>query len=661
MRSGSIRNVLEWVIAASLLASTVQAFRIPIADTDSVREVCSGMYGGGEAHIEVTFYPESTGQVALVIYEWGDVPYLGVDTPEHTVGGVERPKTYICTSSAVRTNLCTAGQLGQFITTYPEGYDASSSSIYTSALQFSSSSGGGSSPPAQSPPIQDEDEPEELTPSEQDEAAALAAMASLAGTSDGDIDERTVDLDLGLERRYKNASDPEGNPVSSAGSAGPQTYDGPVRYQVAKTGYYCVGIVPVTLVNSRSVSARQATHAEYAGEVLFRNTFEGELPAVEYPKINLYLGLSVIYLALGLGWGFLCFKHFRELLPMQYYISGTIAFLIIEMLAQYAYYRYINKHGGGTTSIVFLFVIAILNAARNSLSFFLLLIVSMGLSVVTQSLGGVMTRVRVLTGFHFVFGVMYAVGTVQVALDSANLFLVLLLIFPLSFSLTLFLMWIIISLNATILHLSQRRQKQKLLMFQNLWRILVVSVIAVLAFFVVSSMSLSSRLDEDYAPRNWRWRWVLLDGSLAGIYLGAFAAVAWLWRPTRDNVRFAMSQELAQDENEADAEDYEIDSLERGTHQRLGTGDDIDDGDDDGEEGGRKGQSGVGSVREENVVFQMGEDSDDESEAGGEGGRKRGGGYADEPGAGAGEGAGRRRSGSGSGGSLDGERERLRS
>lgn len=89
---------------------------------------------------------------------------------------------------------------------------------------------------------------------------------------------------------------------------------------------------------------------------------------------------------------------------MQYYISGTIAFLIIEMLAQYAYYRYINKHGGGTTSIVFLFVIAILNAARNSLSFFLLLIVSMGLSVVTQSLGGVMTRVRVLTGFHFVFG-----------------------------------------------------------------------------------------------------------------------------------------------------------------------------------------------------------------------------------------------------------------
>ena len=49
-------------------------------------------------------------------------------------------------------------------------------------------------------------------------------------------------------------------------------------------------------------------------------------------------------------------------------------------------------------------VVAILNAVRNSISFFLLLIVSMGLSVVTPSLGSVMNRVRLLTAFHFVFG-----------------------------------------------------------------------------------------------------------------------------------------------------------------------------------------------------------------------------------------------------------------
>jgi hypothetical protein len=58
-----------------------------------------------------------------------------------------------------------------------------------------------------------------------------------------------------------------------------------------------------------------------------------------------------------------------------------------------------------------------------------------------------------------------------------------------------------------------------------------MAVIAIAAFFVVSSLSLSNRLDEDYAPRNWRYRWILLDGSLALIYLMVFMAVAWLWRP----------------------------------------------------------------------------------------------------------------------------------
>lgn len=48
----------------------------------------------------------------------------------------------------------------------------------------------------------------------------------------------------------------------------------------------------------------------------------------------------------------------------------------------------------------------------------------------------------------------------------------------------------------TILHLQQRKQRYKLQMFQRLWRVLILAVIAVAAFFVVSSMSLSNRLDE---------------------------------------------------------------------------------------------------------------------------------------------------------------------
>lgn len=86
-----------------------------------------------------------------------------------------------------------------------------------------------------------------------------------------------------------------------------------------------------------------------------------------------------------------------------------------------AYYRYLNAHGKNTASTVFLFVgkspvciaerliedrlvVAIMDAGRNALSFFMLLVVSLGLSVVRESIGTKMFKCQALTGAHFVFG-----------------------------------------------------------------------------------------------------------------------------------------------------------------------------------------------------------------------------------------------------------------
>ena len=69
-----------------------------------------------------------------------------------------------------------------------------------------------------------------------------------------------------------------------------------------------------------------------------------------------------------------------------------------------AYYRYLNAHGKGTASTVFLFVVAILDAGRNSLSFFMLLVVSLGLSVVRDDLGPTMRKAQLLSAAHFIFG-----------------------------------------------------------------------------------------------------------------------------------------------------------------------------------------------------------------------------------------------------------------
>lgn len=62
---------------AFLCFSFVAAYDVPIIDTDYSRQICSGMWGDSNTHIDITFDNSSQGQLAMVIYEWSDSQYLG--------------------------------------------------------------------------------------------------------------------------------------------------------------------------------------------------------------------------------------------------------------------------------------------------------------------------------------------------------------------------------------------------------------------------------------------------------------------------------------------------------------------------------------------------------------------------------------------------------
>lgn len=119
-------------------------------------------------------------------------------------------------------------------------------------------------------------------------------------------------------------------------------------------------------------------------------------------------------------------------------------------------------------------------------------------------------------------------------------------------------------------------------------------------------MSFSGRLAEDYAAKSWRVRWWLLDGWLALLYLTGFVSIALLWRPSEHNRRLAMSDEIAQDEQ--DAEDYDLESL-----QLHGPGN-VDDDDDDDAATLVAGKRGHSTVPVDDVVFEIGEEDDDDDE-----------------------------------------------
>ncbi|PLW21647.1 hypothetical protein PCANC_01096 [Puccinia coronata f. sp. avenae] len=531
-------NTIPALILILLAISQATAYQVLISDTDDLRQVCSGMWQkfakSRDPYIEIIFGPASSGQLALVVYEWEDAKWLGINpSNKQAENSWQEDRVYVCTLDAIVQSLCTQAQLGEFIVSpLPSGVKRDSLNIWTQRVKL------------------------------------------------------------------------EAKPIPS--DTGTPMGSGPFRYNVTKTGYYCVGAVPLT---AGLPSSSNATFSTYTGVVAFENVFKGNLPAGEYPKVAFYGFVALIYLLVGILWGYNCYQHRTEILPVQHYISGSIVFLIVELTTVFGYYKYLNDFGNPSMTRALLVLVSILSAARNALSFFMLLIVSLGYSIVKDSLGPVMWRVRILAIAHFIFGVVYAIGMAIFPFETAGLW-IFFMVFPLASTLTAFMMWIMAALAHTIQDLEARKQTFKTQMFVRLHRILIGAAIVIVIFFFVSSVSFSNRLEQDFAPDTWRTRWFLLDGWLSLLYMVCFVSISYLWRPTERNRYLAMSDELAQDEEAAD--EYDVQATERDG----ALGEDDDGGKEWVPEG--DGRDAVPlqlrRVGEEHVVFDIGEDDDDDQE-----------------------------------------------
>ncbi|OCK82615.1 hypothetical protein K432DRAFT_415246 [Lepidopterella palustris CBS 459.81] len=326
----------------------------------------------------------------------------------------------------------------------------------------------------------------------------------------------------------------------------------PVKYPVQspstgalnllKTGYYCIATAPY-------IEGQQ-----YTAVLEIRNAY-GELPAAQIAKLPFYGGITIVYAVIGAFWAFLYVQNRHDILAVQNYITAIIVFLVVEMLMTWGFYDYQNRHGNNVGAKALMIIVAVLNAFRNSFSFFLLLIVCMGYGVVKPSLGKTMTIVRWLAVAHFIFGVIYAVASLTIHPDDAGP-LVLLVILPLSATLTAFYIWTLNSLNMTMKDLTDRKQHVKAGMYKKLWWCILTSIIVIFGFFFVNSFTFAGARNPDFAPTHWQTRWFVLDGWLNLVYLADVSFVAYMWRPTANNRRFAMSDEIAQDD-----EGFEIASL----------------------------------------------------------------------------------------------------
>lgn len=144
---------------------------------------------------------------------------------------------------------------------------------------------------------------------------------------------------------------------------------------------------------------------------------------------------------------------------------------------------------------------------------------------------------------------------------------------PLAGTLTAFYVWTLNSLNFTLKDLRERKQHVKEAMYRKLWWCILLSIIVIFGFFVLNSFSFASARDPDYVPFHWKTRWFLFDGWPNVVYFADVAFIAYVWRPTPNNRRFAMSDEIAQEDDGT----FEIANLD------IGNPDESDDDERDEE------------------------------------------------------------------------------
>lgn len=377
----------------------------------------------------------------------------------------------------------------------------------------------------------------------------------------------------------------------------------PVVYNVSATNYYCVVTFPL-----------ENRYEKYKASVHFMNAY-GHLPASQYSLLTFHLVMALAYVVFAAVWLYFFYRYRHDVLPVQKYLTGLALFMLVEQWLVWGYYVDYNKAGlAGAGHKAYLFIVAVLGAGRLSLTFFLLLIVCMGYSVVFPSLGPRMKWARILAGVQFVAATLYALDSYRMVPDDEEGTLGLLVFLPLTLTLAGTYVWTLQSLAATVGYLNERHQQVKARMYRLLWWILIGCAISLFAFVLLHTLFTSTQRVKDFINNLWKTKWLLSDGWPNIVYFVGFALICLIWAPTANNRQYAMSTQLSQDGSYVpDAEEFEIGSLN-------GSG---DEDEEDDLQPPPVNQSGVHRVQTRDTMFSADNRDDhdifsDDENAGGE-------------------------------------------
>lgn len=257
----------------------------------------------------------------------------------------------------------------------------------------------------------------------------------------------------------------------------------------------------------------------------------GYLSAADYPSLIFYGVMCLIYVLYGFIWLVLCFKQWRDLLRVQFWIGGVILLGMLEKATFYLEYESINTTGVRVQGAM-LFAEWV-SCAKRTVARMLVVIVSLGFGIVKPRLGATLHRVVGVGLLYFFLAASEAyLRVTQPKIEQSKDLLVAAV--PLAVLDSAICWWIFSALVNTTRTLRLRRNEVKLTLYRHFTNTLIFAVIASVIFMLYSIKT--HRLVACLVV----WKDMWLDDAYWHILFSALLLVIMiLWRPTNNNQRYA--------------------------------------------------------------------------------------------------------------------------
>lgn len=279
-----------------------------------------------------------------------------------------------------------------------------------------------------------------------------------------------------------------------------------------------------------------------SGRTVWKNP-DGYLPGKMTPLMKFYGFMSLAYLLLGLGWLLRFVQFWKDIIQLHYHITAVIALGMLEMALWYFDYSNLNATGVRPMGVTMWAVT--FTAVKKTLSRLLLLVVSMGYGVVKPTLGAISSKVMLFGAVYFLASealeLYEHLGNINDFSGKTKLVLVL----PVVFLDTCFILWIFSSLSKTLEKLQIRRSMAKLELYRKFTNSLAIFVVLSIAWIGYELYFNAT----DPLGELWRIAWII-PAFWALLAYSLLVVICILWAPSRNPTRYAYLEESGDDLDE---------------------------------------------------------------------------------------------------------------